>query len=71
MSFYYSPFELSCALRGMLHEYVLHRTAASAWLFLDSDILVCASLKPIFDQLAGTSILLNPHVTTPMDASPN
>ena len=69
MSFYYTPFELSCALRGLLHEQMLTRTNASSWVFLDADIMVRGSLEPIFDQLDRTSILLNPHLSAPMHAS--
>lgn len=67
MCFYYTPFELCCALRGMLHEYILDKTYAEKWLFLDSDVLVCGSLEEILSQLDTTSILLCPHCTTPVD----
>ena len=65
MTFYYSPVELCCGLRGLLHQYMLDHTSADAWVFLDADIMVCASLAPVFAQLATASIVLNPHRTTP------
>jgi hypothetical protein len=65
MCFYYTAYELCCALRGLLHEYILNQTTAQSWIFLDSDILVCHSLQPIWQQLEQTSILLHPHSTTP------
>lgn len=74
LCFYYTPFELSCALRGALHEYILHNTTAECWLFLDADVMVCHSLDSIFEQLATTSILLTPHCQSPVhlkDAEPH
>lgn len=67
MCFYYTPFELCCALRGMLHEYMFDKTTAQSWLFLDADIMICDSLRCIYQQLQKTSILLNPHATTPVN----
>ena len=65
MCFYYTPFELCCALRGLLHEYMYKHEIAEFWLFLDSDILIFSSLDEIFQQLKSTSILLNPHILAP------
>jgi|ERR687885_68340 hypothetical protein len=67
MCFYYTPFELCCALRGMLHEYMYEKQIARSWIFLDSDILTYTSLKVIFQQLETTSILLNPHILNPLE----
>ncbi|WGV24082.1 hypothetical protein [Halotia branconii] len=67
MCFYYTPFELCCALRGMLHEFIYENKLAHSWLFLDSDILIYNSLTEIFQQLETTSILLNPHLVAPID----
>ncbi len=67
MCFSYTPFELCCALRGMLHEYMWENTDAQSWLFIDSDILVCSSLEVILRQLDTTSILICPHCTTPVE----
>lgn len=65
MCFYYTPFELCCALRGLLHEYILSHTTAERWIFLDSDIYVCGSLEPVFERLRSATILLTPHTQTP------
>ncbi|OUC14452.1 MAG: hypothetical protein B0A82_11870 [Alkalinema sp. CACIAM 70d] len=65
MCFYYTPFELCCALRGLLHRYILDHTTAERWIFLDSDIYVCGSLEPVFEQLRSAAILLTPHNQTP------
>ena len=67
MCFYYTPFELCCALRGLLHEYMFDQEIAQAWLFLDSDIMVFSSLEPIFHQLKKASILLTPHSSDPVE----
>jgi hypothetical protein len=69
MCFYYTPFELCCALRGFLHEYMFEQTNAQKWLFLDSDIMVYNSLDIIFEQLENSSILLTPHRTNPLPSS--
>jgi hypothetical protein len=69
MCFYYTPFELCCALRGFLHEYMFERTNAQKWLFLDSDIMVYNSLDIIFEQLENSSILLTPHRTNPLPST--
>lgn len=66
MCFYYTPFELCCALRGFLHEYMFYKTTTHRWLFLDSDIMVFGSLETIFKQLEKATILLNTHCNTPV-----
>ncbi|MBE9013361.1 hypothetical protein IQ250_24520, partial [Pseudanabaenaceae cyanobacterium LEGE 13415] len=66
MCFYYTPLELCCALRGVLHEYMLEHTTAESWIFLDCDIMVCSSLEVLFEELAETSILFTPHSTVPV-----
>jgi hypothetical protein len=63
MCFYYNAFELCCALRGFLHEYMFERTSIQKWIFLDSDIMIFSPLDVIFEQLETTSILLTPHNT--------
>ncbi len=66
MCFYYTTFELCCALRGALHEYMYQNSVADSWIFLDSDILIFSPLDEIFRQLESTSILLNPHLLDPL-----
>jgi hypothetical protein len=61
MCFYYTAFELCCALRGVLHEYMFDKTNIQKWIFLDSDIMIFSPLDVIFEQLETTSILLTPH----------
>jgi hypothetical protein len=61
MCFWYTPFELCCALRGLLHQYLWQQTDAAQWIFLDADIFVVAPLDLIFEQLQTAIILLTPH----------
>ncbi|MEB3291645.1 MAG: hypothetical protein VKJ24_00655 [Synechococcales bacterium] len=65
MCFYYNAFELCCALRGDLHEYLWQHTQVDRWLFLDADVWVCHSLEVIFQQLDQAEILLTPHNLQP------
>jgi hypothetical protein len=65
MCFYYTPFELCCALRGVLHEYMYQQTDVEKWLFIDSDVTIHSSLDIIFDLLEASSILLTPHNVLP------
>jgi hypothetical protein len=67
MSFYYTPFEFCCALRGLLHDYILNHTQSQSWIFLDSDILVLNDLSIVFSQIEEHSIVLNPHLTAPVN----
>lgn len=68
MAFYYTPFELCNALKPFLHDFLIQRTCLDRWIYLDADILVRNSLDSLFEQLNGTSILLNRHVATPSDS---
>ncbi|MEA5448426.1 methyltransferase domain-containing protein [Leptolyngbya sp. CCNP1308] len=61
MCFYYTSFELCCALRAWLHDYLWHHTTVEKWLFLDGDIFVTHRLDSIFEQLDRHSVLINPH----------
>jgi hypothetical protein len=65
MTFYYTPFELCCALRPFLHDYLWRETTAASWVFLDSDIHVVSALTDTFDALDSASLLLNPHNNAP------
>ncbi|UUO06619.1 hypothetical protein M4951_25155 [Blastopirellula sp. J2-11] len=69
MSFYYSPFEFCCAIRPHLHHYMMASTDCDQWIYLDSDIIVCGKLEPIFAQLQQSPLLISPHLTTINDMS--
>jgi hypothetical protein len=61
MCFYYTPFELCCALRGLLHKYLWLQTDVPQWIFLDADIRVVAPLAALWEQLQHATLLLTPH----------
>lgn len=63
--FYYTAFEMCCALRAWLHRYIHDYTNAEKWIFLDSDICVASSLEPAFAALdEAVAGLLTPHCLT-------
>src|SRR4051812_2544956 len=39
MTFYYDPFDLCNGLRGPLHRYMLEKTTAQRWAYLDTDMM--------------------------------
>jgi hypothetical protein len=63
MASIYDGFELCCALKPGLLRFLLNE--ADAALYLDSDILVCASLADIARRAAETGLVLSPHVLEP------
>jgi hypothetical protein len=65
LCFYYNAFELSNALRGPLHQYMLQSTIADRWFYLDADTLLFARLDPVLELLDSYSIILSRHVTKP------
>ncbi len=65
MSFYYTPFEFCCAVRGLLHEYMWQKSSSEAWIYLDSDIYVLGDLSDAMQALTSSSVLLNPHSVSP------
>ncbi len=70
MCFYYNAKELSCAIRPMLHEYILKNTRHTQWMFLDSDIFIVNSLENIALELMSdeVNIFLTPHFLRPIAA---
>jgi len=66
MCFIYSAFELSCALRGLVHRYLLRETDHESWVLIDSDVVVCADLSPLFEEIERAPISLCAHATTPV-----
>lgn len=65
MAFYYTPFELCCAARPFLHEYLWDHAPEAAWLFLDADTYILGDMTRAFEPLAEASVLLNPHIMQP------
>lgn len=58
----YTAFELCCAVRPYCHKYFHELTIVDQWAIIDSDIAVVGSLDSYFDDLAGNSCLLTPHM---------
>ena len=63
MSAIYSGFELSCAVKPWLLCFLLRD--ADAALYLDSDILVTASLAAVAERAACHGVVLTPHKLAP------
>jgi hypothetical protein len=60
----YNDFELSCALKPFVAEYLLSNILEGALLFyLDSDMLVFGPFAKAEKTLSNNSILLSPHIT--------
>ncbi len=64
--FRYSVIELCTAVKPLLLSALLVHHGLERLLYLDPDILVLASLEPVFDALATSSIALVPHITRPL-----
>ena len=65
--FYYTVFELCCAIRAYLHKWVLEHTSHGEWAFFDPDISVHGSLEPLFADLQGGATgLYTPHCLYPV-----
>jgi hypothetical protein len=63
----YNIFELSCALKPFVADYLFETNEACKTLFyFDADILVFGSLHEAETLLLSHSILLTPHIATPL-----
>ena len=62
----YTPFEASCALRGVCHRYINDSGLYNSWLMLDLDISVAASLDQIVDLICEHRIFLTAHCSIPV-----
>ena len=62
----YDVFELNCALKSFFAEAALKKYHADKIIFLDSDMLVFDSLQYIEEELERHSVLLTPHIWSPI-----
>lgn len=62
----YSLLELSCAVKPWFALYFFKKFSAQQIIYLDTDILVTSSLQFIEEQLEQDSILLTPHILSPL-----
>ena len=66
MCFYYTPTELSCAMRPFVHQRLLARPEVSELYYFDSDMMVTHSLEVVFEQMQDCQVLLTPHTRQPV-----
>jgi hypothetical protein len=69
MSFQYAAFEFCNALKGHLSQFVMEELKPEQWIYLDSDIMVCGSLQPIWQAIDTGPIVITPHCTRPIPGS--
>ena len=62
----YTPFEVSCAVRGICHQFINDTTSYEAWLMLDLDTAIVYSLESTIAILENTSIFLTAHCSLPV-----
>lgn len=58
----YTAFELSCALKPYLADYLLHERGYEQVIYFDADILVTHPLLPVWESLAEKKLILTGHV---------
>mgnify|MGYP000627320296 FL=1 len=64
----YDITELNTAVKPFYFDYFLkNRTEVKNIIYFDPDIIVFESLKPLKDNLDNYSIVLTPHVTSPIN----
>lgn len=61
----YQPMELAGSTRALLLAALLDRAGGGPVAFADADVLVCASLDPVAEQVARDGIVLSPHLLAP------
>jgi hypothetical protein len=66
MTGYYTADELCNACKPWAHAALLREPSIKTTLYLDSDVYLTGSLKPLLEDLGGKSILLTPHVLKPV-----
>jgi hypothetical protein len=64
-AFQYTPFELSCALKPHLLRHVVG-LGYDEVVYLDGDMVVYGPLESVFDALHTASIVITPHLLTPL-----
>lgn len=67
--FKYDVLELNCALKPYLLEHLFVRYSLKKLVYFDSDILVFSRLEQILDELDRATVILTPHLTSPLEDS--
>lgn len=65
MSFYYNVTELNTAIKPFAFKYLLEKGYKDV-LYFDPDICIYSTLDVVFDQLRTYTIILTPHITSPI-----
>lgn len=65
--FKYSILELNTAVKPFLLEYIFQHYGLQKLLYLDPDILVVNNLDELSNQLDSHSLVLTPHITSPIE----
>ena len=65
-SFKYNIIEFNTAVKPFFFEYLFLKRGFKKIMYLDPDILVLRSLKEIFETLDNYSIVLTPHIMSPL-----
>ncbi len=58
----YNAFELSCALKPYLADYLLHKKGFEQVVYFDADIYVTAALSNVWQDLQTKDIILTAHI---------
>ena len=66
LAFQYDPFELCCAVKLIAAGYLLETEGFERVIYLDGDMLVCASVASILSRLDDADIVLTPHLHGPL-----
>ena len=69
MTFQYTGFELSNALKAHAHRYLHRQTQHGLWLYYDSDIFPLTSCLALLEKDTEALIFLSPHILRAADAS--
>lgn len=68
MSKRYNIIELNTSIKPFVFDYIYKKfTNASLVMYFDPDTCLFDKLKPIEDEIKGNSILLTPHIYTPIE----
>ncbi|QEH39872.1 glycosyltransferase [Chitinophaga sp. XS-30] len=58
----YNAFELSCALKPYLADYLINQEGAEQVIYFDADIMVTGSLHNVWEDLRSKDLVLTAHV---------
>jgi glycosyltransferase involved in cell wall biosynthesis len=71
LAFKYDMVELQTTIKPFAFQYVFKKFGASSTIFLDNDIWVTASLLPLQRELQKRSVVVTPHILSPIPEDGN